>query len=66
MSTESKKPKTVEVKMLVPYAIIVAAIVAVGFFITGFHVSQRYNEQVKADATNMVTSHPSRSSCRVC
>lgn len=53
MSTESKK---VEVKMLIPYGIIIVAIVASVAYASGWHNSQGYNDRVKADAANMLTT----------
>lgn len=48
--------KTVEVKMLVPYGIIVATIIAGAAFMSGWHMSQRQQEQVQARAAEMVST----------
>lgn len=53
---EVKSPKTVQVKMLVPYGIIVIAIVAVTGLITGWTLRSDDMNRVQAEAHEMVTS----------
>jgi hypothetical protein len=54
MATTTKEPKTIQIKVLVPYAIIVAVAVAGASFIVGWHSQSSYNNQVQADAKAIV------------
>jgi len=56
MSKEIKAPKTVEVKMLIPYGFIIISAVASGSFITGWHQSQAQASEIQAKATAMAES----------
>lgn len=44
--TTHKQPKTIEVKLLVPYALIVALIFTSAAFIGGWHTSQQYEHNI--------------------
>lgn len=52
--TTTKQPKTVEVKMLIPYGLIVALAIAGAAYIAGWHSHQGYNQEVKNEAQTLV------------
>lgn len=53
---KTKQPRTVEVKVLVPYAIILVMLVALAGVITGWNVRGDQETKTKAAAAEMVTS----------
>lgn len=44
----TKQPRTVQVKLLVPYAIIAVMVVSLAAFIAGWHSHQEYETQLNA------------------
>lgn len=56
MSDVKKAPKTIEVKVLVPYAIIAFMVTAVAFTIVGWAITMNQQNYIKSEAANMVTS----------
>lgn len=55
-NTLRKEPRTVEVKLLVPYAIIAVMAVAIAGLVTGWMLKTNDMNRVQAEAHNMVTS----------
>jgi hypothetical protein len=54
MKTTTKEPKTLQIKVLVPYGILVAVAIAAASFIAGWHAQAGYNTQVQAEAKAIV------------
>jgi hypothetical protein len=53
---KSKSPRTVEVKLLIPYAIITVMIIGLAGTIFGYNLHIEAANKAKADAREMVTS----------
>lgn len=53
--TTTKTPKTVQVKLLVPYAIILVMIVALAGLVTGWTLRSDYYSDVKAEVSSQVS-----------
>lgn len=51
-----KAPRTVEVKLLIPYGVLIIAAVAVVSLITGWNIRSENMNQVKAEAASMVST----------
>ena len=54
--TKVKTPKTVEVKLLVPYAVIVIFVALAAGFITGWHTQMNINHDMQQEFKNGVSS----------
>jgi hypothetical protein len=55
-TSTNKTPKTVEIKLLIPYAIIAILIVAIAGLITGWFVHNNYTQSMQQEYNNGVAS----------
>lgn len=54
--SKTKQPLNVQVKLLVPYAIIVAIVLVATGFISGWHIHQSYKQSLDTQYRNGVAS----------
>jgi hypothetical protein len=52
---KTKQPKTIEIKLLIPYALIAMLTVAGAAFIAGWHMNQSHINEVKQQAVELVS-----------